>query len=248
MTVKKVGGAAHPKMNLTRPPQLDWLYSCLKMGWGQSKESGAIEESQSQKLEKPMKRSLRVHVEQSERATQGSSAVVETSVDYETAKMRVPTVNIDTSEPHTITTIQSLPLSRQGEATDTAESDDKKLRGTQEDSESCLEIAQPPVQPVDIVRPSEATATPPAIGTVSGRHCKEQTVVEAEEKKLSIVADTAKSHSTATEASRKDDKEHKGTSEDSQQGPRAQDESDHVSKKPVPVRKKRHKRTRHHGE
>ena len=230
------------------------------MGWGQSKESGATEESQSQKLEKPMKRSLRVHVEQSERATQGSigsasrtrdlqppaSAVVETSVDYETAKMRVPTINTDTSEPHTITTNQSLPLSGQGEATDTAESDDKKPRGTQEDSESCLEIAEPPVQPVDIVRPSEATATPPAIGTVSGRHCKEQTVVEAEEKKLSIVADTAKSHSTATEASRKDDKEHKGTSEDRQQGPRAQNESDHVSK--MSVRKKRNKRTRRHGE
>ena len=230
------------------------------MGWGQSKESGATEESQSQKLENPMKRSLRVHIEQSERATQGSigsasrtrdlqppaSAVVETSVDYETAKMRVPTINTDTSEPHTITTNQSLPLSGQGEATDTAESDDKKPRGTQEDSESCLEIAQPPVQPVDTVRPSEATATPPAIGTVSGRHCKEQTVVEAEEKKLSIVADTSKSHSTATEASREDDKEHKGTSEDRQQGPRAQDESDYVSKKPV--RKKRHKRTRRHGE
>ena len=230
------------------------------MGWGQSKESGATEESQSQKLEKPMKRSLRVHIEQSERATQGSigytsrtrdlqppaSANFETSVDYETEKMRIPTVNNDTSEPHTITAIQSLPLSGQGEATDTAESDDKKPRGTQEDSESCLEIAQPPVQPVDIVRPSEATATPPAIGAVSGRHCEEQTVVEAEEKKLSIVADTAKSHSTATEASRKDDKEHKETSEDRQQGPRAQDESDHVSKKSI--RKKRHKRTRRHGE
>ena len=160
--------------------------------------------------------------------------------------MRIPTVNIDTSEPHTITTIQSLPLSRQGEATDTAESDDKKPKGTHEDSESCLEIAQPPVQPVDIVKPSEATATPPAIGTVSGRHCEEQAVVEVEEKKLSIVADTSKSYSTSTEASREDDKEHKGTSEDRQKGPRAQDESDQVSKKPV--RKKRHKRTRRHGE
>ena len=230
------------------------------MGWGQSKESGATEESQSQKLEKPMKRSLRVHIEQSERATQGSigytsrtrdlqppaSAIFETSVDYETQKMKIPTVNIDTSEPHTITTIQSLPLSRQGEATDTAESDDEKPKGTQEDSESCLEIAQPPVQPVDIVKPSEATATPPTIGTVSGRHCEVQAVVEVEEKKLSIVADTSKSYSTSTEASREDDKEHKGTSEDRQQGPRAQDESDQVSKKPV--RKKRHKRTRRHGE
>ena len=172
-----------------------------------------------------------------------SGAVVETE------KKKVHTVPIatDTSEPHTVTTTQSLPLSGQGEATDTAKSDDQIIR---KDPESYLENLQPPVQPVtvDIVRPPEATTTPPAIGTVSGSHCEEQTVVEVKEKKLLIVADTSRLHSTATESSREDDNKHKGTSDDSQQEPRAQDESDRVSKKPVPVQKKRHKRTRRHGE
>ena len=94
---------------------------------------------------------------------------------------------------------------------------------------------------MDIVREPEATATPPASGTVSGSHCEEQAVVEVEEKKQLIVADI--SHSTDTEASRDD---HKRTSEDGQQGPRTKDESDHISKKHV--RKKRYKQTRRHGE
>ena len=160
----------------------------------------------------------------------------------ETEKKKVHTVPIatDTSEPHTVTITQSLPLSGQGEATDTVKSDDQRTR---KDPESYLENLQPPVQPVDIIRPPEATTTPPAISTVSGSHCEEQAVVEVEEKKLSIVGYT---HSTDTEASREDAKEHKGTLVDRQTGQRAQDESDHVSKKPV--RKKRHKRARRHGE
>ena len=204
------------------------------------------------------KRTRKGNVEQSKTVTHGSTsrggdliqplinggAVVETELE----KKKVHTVPIatDTSEPHTVTITQSLPLSGQGEATDTAESDDQRTR---KDPESYLESLQPPIQPVDIVRPPEATTTPPAISTVSGSHCEEQTVVEVlKEKKLLIVADTSRLHSTSTESSREDDNKHKGTSEDSQQGPRAQDESDRVSKKPVPVRKKRHKRTRRHGE
>ena len=199
------------------------------------------------------KRARKGDVEQSKTVTHGSTSrdgdliqpLINSGAVVETEKKKVHTVPIatDTSEPHTVTITQSLPLSGQGEATDIAESDDQRTR---KDPESYLENFQPPVQPVDIVRPPEATTTPPAISTVSGSHCKEQTVVEVEEKKLSISTDTSKSHSTATEASREDDKEHKGTTEDRQTGPRAQDESDHVSKKPV--RKKRHKRTRRHGE
>ena len=212
------------------------------MGWGQSKQSKTTK--QTQRKDKPVKKRVEIEtVELSETAQLSTGSSLHdhdlqppTSAVVETEKI-VATV-IDTSEPHTATTAQSLPLSGQGEANDRAEIDDKR---TWEDPESCPKSLQPPVQPVDIVRPSEATTTPPAIGTVSGSNYEEQTV----EKKLSIVADTSKSHSTATEALREDDNEHKGTSEDRQTGPRAQDESDRVSKKPV--RKKRHKRTRHHG-
>ena len=219
------------------------------MGWGQSKQSKTTK--QSQRKDKPMKK--RVEKEGVElfdtaqlsvgASSHGHDLQPPTSAVVETEK-KVPTVT-DTSEPHTATTTQSLPLSGQGEANDKAETVMTRELGKIL-SESCPKSLQPPVQPVDIDRPSEATTTPPAIGTVSGSHCKEPAVVEVEEKKLSIVADTSKSHSTDTEASREDDKEHKGTLEDRQTGPRAQDESDHVSKKPV--RKKRHKRTRRHGE
>ena len=55
-----------------------------------------------------------------------------TGAVVETEKL-VPTVT-DTSEPHTITTTQSLPLSGQDEVDDKAEIDDKR---TWKDLESC---------------------------------------------------------------------------------------------------------------
>ena len=220
------------------------------MGWGQSKQSKTTKQSQRKdKLVKKRVEKKGVELFDTAQLSIGASshghdlqpptsrAVVET-------EKKVPTVT-DTSEPHTATTTQSLPLSGQGEANDKAETVMTRELGKIL-SESCPKSLQPPVQPVNTDRPSEATTTPSAIGTVSGSHCEEQAVVEVEEKKLSIIADTSKSYSTSTEASREDDKEHKGISGDRQQRPRAQDESDHVSKKPV--RKKRHKRTRRHGE
>ena len=215
------------------------------MGWGQSKESGATEEPQNE--EKPIKRRVgEENVEQSERATQGSIgstqsqtrdlhrplAIVETSVDNETEKIGVP-INF--------TTTLALPIRGSGETTT---SHDKK----QENSVpwSCLEIAPPPVQPVDInLRQPEATTTPPAIGTVSESHYEEQ-AVEVEEKKLLIVTDTLllSGPSEVTAETFREDKE--TLKEDSLQGPRAQDNSSYVSKKPV--HKKRHTRTRCHGE
>ena len=211
------------------------------MGWGQSKQSKTTK--QTQRKDKPVKKRVETAQLSVGASSHGHDLQPPTSAVVETEKI-VPTIT-DTSEPHTVTTTQSLPLSGQGDANDKAETVMTRELGKIL-SESCPKSLQPPVQPVDIDRPSEATTTPPAIDTVSGSHCKEQAVVEVEEKKLSIIADTSKSHSTATEASREDDKEHKGTSEDRQTGPRAQDENDHVSRKPV--RKKRHKRTRRHGE
>jgi hypothetical protein len=155
-------------------------------------------------------------------------------------------------------------------STDAVENDEKKPRGTRQvlEPESVgLETVQlPAVQSVDIASQSEATTTPPAIGTVTaGSNCEEQDVVDEEEKKLLTVSDTHSTVATGPESSGataevgRGERHGEGGQEESKtaaqetqlkHGPRAQDGSHHASssiKKPAAQRKRR-KRTGRHGE
>ena len=219
------------------------------MGCWQSKERGETEETQQE--EAPVKRSAdEKHIinERSETATQGalhcvaqifSGPTLLASTTVEIEKIKVPTDTTDTQ-------VLSLSL-RQSEHTNNimAKNDDKKriiAKGTQpEDSEHKL------MQPSPVHPNLKVTTIPQAIGTVSGSHCEDQHLVE---KKLLTVGDASRSlllsgSCEVTAETSRDGHGEEIVGEDRPQGPRTEDECDHVSKKSI--RKMRHKRTRRHG-
>ena len=168
------------------------------------------------------------------------------------------------SEPIPVTSTHGT-LSANLTSTDVVKNDEKKTRGTQEvlEPESIgLETVQlPAVESVDIASQSEATTTPPPIGTVMDSNREEQDIVDKEEKKLLTVSDTqstvvpgSESSGATAEVAREgggQEAQSKTAAQETQlkYGSRAQDGSGHVSsiKKPG-AQRKRHKRTGRHGE
>ena len=140
-----------------------------------------------------------------------------------------------------------------------------KIRGTREvlEPESIgLETVQlPAVELVDVASQSEATATPPPIGTVMDSNREGQDVIDKEEKKLLTASDTQSTVVPGPESSgataevaregRDQEAQSKTAAQETQlkHGSRAQDGSGHVSpiEKPAAQRKRR-KRTGRHGE
>ena len=222
------------------------------MGWGQSKESGVTEEVQQE--ERPVDRGLSVET---------TYASVQSRYQQPTTAIQVE----ETEKKRVLLTSDTSAVS-----SNVAKGDYRKREDTQADHESGVEFTQHPVQPNGI-KQSETSTDPSPMDTVLGSHHGKQAVVEVREKKLLILADTAKSHSIGTTlrpapeslllsgASRataeplRSDKHLKGTQEksesaqgnlDSEQGPRVQDGSDHASKKPI--QRMRYKHTRCYGE
>ena len=170
------------------------------------------------------------------------------------------------SEPIPVTNTHGT-LSANLISTDVVKNDEKKTRGTREvlEPESIgLETVQlPAAESVDVASQSEATATPPPIGTVMDSNREEQDVVDEEEKKLGLltVSDTQstvvpgpESSGATAEVAREgggQEAQSKTAAQETQlkHGSRAQDGNGHVSsiKKPAAQRKRR-KRTRRHGE
>ena len=150
-------------------------------------------------------------------------------------------------------------------STDVVKDDENKTRGTREvlEPESIgLETVQlPAAESVDVASQSEATATPPPIGTVMDSNREEQDVVHKEEKKLLTVSGTQSTVVPGPESSgataevaregRGREAQSKTAAQETQlkHGSRAQDGSGHVSSigKPA-VQRKRRKRTGRHGE
>ena len=143
--------------------------------------------------------------------------------------------------------------------------DEKKTRGAREvlepESISPETVQLPAAESVDVASQSEATATPPPIGTVMDSNHEEQDVVDEEEKKLLTVSDTQstvvpgpESSGATAEVAREgggQEAQSKTAAQETQlkHGSRAQDGSGHLSsiKKPAAQRKRR-KRTGRHGE
>ena len=170
------------------------------------------------------------------------------------------------SEPIPVTSVHGT-LSANLISTDAVKNDEKKTRGTREilEPESIgLETVQlPAAESVDVASQSEATATPPPIGTVMDSNREEQDVVHVheEEKKLLTASDTQSTVVPGPESSgatvevaregRGQEAQSKTAAQETQlkHGSRAQDGSGHVSsnKKPA-AQRKRHKRTGRHGE
>ena len=205
------------------------------MGWGQSKESGATEDTR--KEQKSMK--WRVDEE-----------------NIEQSKV-VKSMRTISQSRHFI---QPPATSGSNEATGsgTIGRSIKYKGAVKDEAQSSIEIAQPPVQ--DSNQQSDA-ATTSAINMSLGSHCEEEAVVEVEEKKLVIVSNTSKSYyltTTAPEsflfsetigAALETIRENEGTQEESEcsqknleRGSTGQNQSDHTSEM---VQRKRHK---HHGE
>ena len=170
------------------------------------------------------------------------------------------------SEPIPVTSTHGT-LSANLISTDVVKNDEKKIRGTREvlEPESIgLETVQlPAVLSVDVASQSEATATPPPIGTVMDSNREEQDVIyiDKEEKILLTVSDTQstvvpgpESSGATTEVAREgrgQEAQSKTAAQETQlkHGSRAQNGSGHISsiKKPAAQRKRR-KRTGRHGE
>ena len=150
-------------------------------------------------------------------------------------------------------------------STDVVKNDEKKTRGTREvlepESISLETVQLPAAESVGVASQSEATATPPPIGTVMDNNCEKQDVVDEEEKKLLTVSDTQstvvpgpESSGATAEVAREgggQEAQSKTAAQETQlkHGSRAQDGSGHLSsiKKPAAQRKRR-KRTGRHGE
>ena len=168
------------------------------------------------------------------------------------------------SEPIPVTSMHGT-LSANLISTDVVKNDEKKTRGIREvlEPESIgLETVQlPAVESVDVASQSEATATPPPIGTVMDSNREEQDVVDKEEKKLLTVSDTQstvvpgpESSGATAEVAREgggQEAQSKTAAQETQlkHGSRAQDGSGHVfSNKKLTAQRKRRKRTGRHGE
>ena len=165
------------------------------------------------------------------------------------------------SEPIPVTSTHGT-LSANLMSTDVVKNDEKKTRGTREvlepESISLETVQHPAAESVDIASQSEATATPPPIGTVMDSNREEQDIVDKEEKKLLTVSDTQstvvpgpESSGATAEVAREgggQEAQSKTAAQEIQlkHRSRAQDGSGHVSS--IAAQRKRRKRTGHHGE